>query len=93
MAQAKRSLHDYCARCRTASAEALLAAYEYNIVTWNTHVGLELYSNSWRLHCISCGVSSSQESAISSKKLAQSFGEEKTKRKKMVLRKVLAIVL
>ena len=76
MALAKRSLHDYCARCRAGSAEASLAAYEYNIVTWNTHLGLELYSNSWRLHCISCGVSSSQESTISSKKLARSSGKQ-----------------
>ena len=76
MALAKRSLHDYCARCRAGSAEASLAAYEYNIVTWNTYLGLELYSNSWRLHCISCGVSSSQESTISSKKLARSSGKQ-----------------
>jgi len=72
MALAKRSLHDYCARCRAGSAEASLAAY--NIVTWNTHLGLELYSNYWRLHCISCGLSSPQESMISSKKLARNFG-------------------
>jgi hypothetical protein len=61
---------------RAGSAEASLAAYEYNIVTWNTHLGLELYSDSWSLHCFSRGVSSSQERKISSKKLARNFGGE-----------------
>ncbi len=77
MALATRSLHDYCARCSTESAEAPLAAYEYKTIIWNTHLGLELYSTCGRLHCISCGISSSQESAISSKKLAHRSGGKK----------------